>query len=585
MPKASYIDDTMLLLLVTCVLTFAGHVSAQPLGSLPPALEGVPAGPTAQPPPPPPPAPADDEPEADADADAPFAIAQAFADDPDDTDDREIGTVAAPTGFMKPKPEPLGPLPRQCECVAPRTDQNRNKIIVGDIRGLSDKWCDGGDSSSNSFGLSNMVWTWGQFIDHDVVGSEPPKNASEQYVKMMDNPTRFVILRRTGPEIGVDLDNCGGPESTHTGLVDGTPVYGTIPDTEELLKDPLRDGCHLRAEPGPKGEFLPLAAKVNAVTGTLEVSIVAGDFRAEEQAILTAMHTVWMREHNRLCTVMETGKKTKDLPGKERFEIAKATVISKMQVITLEEFLPALGIRPNDLKRRARDGFDISGVFATVEFSIAYRLGHTLIPDKIGRFSLGGLFKGGEFFLEDDNSPNPHPSGKKYRDDSDDDIDDMMRAVAQESAAELDGKMSNGLRNILFGPLVVKDGIPSGAEDLCTRNIYRGRDLHLPSYAGLARCYGIEPNQATERETPDAWLGLNREPKQGNDVLGPTLKAILVEHFARVLFGPDGNYWRKNELEKQVRRGDFRREVRRTTLAKVISMNTGANLSGNSFKV
>ena len=46
------------------------------------------------------------------------------------------------------------------------------------------------------------------------------------------------------------------------------------------------------------------------------------------------MLQVWLREHNRLCTVMETGRKTKDLPGKERFKIAKATVIAKMQVRT-----------------------------------------------------------------------------------------------------------------------------------------------------------------------------------------------------------------------------------------------------------
>ena len=93
-----------------------------------------------------------------------------------------------------------------------------------------------------------------------------------------------------------------GPESTHTGLVDGTPVYGTIEATEEELKDPNRDGCHLRAEPGPKGEFLPLAAQINKETGKLEVSIVAGDFRAEEQAILTAMHTVSPACHATMCT-------------------------------------------------------------------------------------------------------------------------------------------------------------------------------------------------------------------------------------------------------------------------------------------
>ena len=56
----------------------------------------------------------------------------------------------------KPEPPGLGHLPRQCECVEPRINPKTNKIIVGDIRGLSNRWCDGGDSSDNSFGLSNM---------------------------------------------------------------------------------------------------------------------------------------------------------------------------------------------------------------------------------------------------------------------------------------------------------------------------------------------------------------------------------------------------------------------------------------------
>ena len=86
-----------------------------------------------------------------------------------------------------------------------------------------------------------------------------------------------------------------GPESTHTGHVDATPVYGTVDETEELLKDPNRDGCHLRAEPGPKGEFLPISTEGD------QVDIVAGDFRAEEQAILTAMHTVCPTCHATMC--------------------------------------------------------------------------------------------------------------------------------------------------------------------------------------------------------------------------------------------------------------------------------------------
>lgn len=47
----------------------------------------------------------------------------------------------------------------------------------------------------------------------------------------------------------------------------------------------------------------------------------------------------------------------------------------------------------------------------------------------------------------------------------------------------------------------------------------------------------------TEAMTPDPWLGLLREPKNTGKVLGPTLEAIVVEHFSRVLFGPHGNFF------------------------------------------
>jgi hypothetical protein len=33
---------------------------------------------------------------------------------------------------------------------------------------------------------------------------------------------------------------------------------------------------------------------------------VTGDARANEHAILTTMHTIWVREHNRLCKLFKT---------------------------------------------------------------------------------------------------------------------------------------------------------------------------------------------------------------------------------------------------------------------------------------
>lgn len=47
---------------------------------------------------------------------------------------------------------------------------------------------------------------------------------------------------------------------------------------------------------------------------------------------------IWVREHNRLCGVLEGNQGTNDLSGDEQFEISKAAVIAKMQVRFAKSF-------------------------------------------------------------------------------------------------------------------------------------------------------------------------------------------------------------------------------------------------------
>ena len=65
-----------------------------------------------------------------------------------------------------------------------------------------------------------------------------------------------------------------------------------------------------------------------------------------------------------------------------------------MQWITIREFLPALGIRQPQLYRKAALGFTVDNSLSTVEFSIAWRLGHTVIPDMLGTREISDLFRG-----------------------------------------------------------------------------------------------------------------------------------------------------------------------------------------------
>ena len=83
-----------------------------------------------------------------------------------------------------------------------------------------------------------------------------------------------------------------------------------------------------------------------------------------------------------------------------------------------------------------------------------------------------------------------------------------------------------------------------------------------------------------ESETPDAWVGLMREPKAGG-VLPPTLRAIILEQFHRLFFGTGGLYWR-DSIGKL---GPFVSEVEGSTYGEIISANIGMPVRGNVFKM
>lgn len=82
-----------------------------------------------------------------------------------------------------------------------------------------------------------------------------------------------------------------------------------------------------------------------------------------------------------------------------------------------------------------------------------------------------------------------------------------------------------------------------------------------------------------QAETPDAWLGLLREPKTTGQPLPPTLRAIMVEQFHRSFFGIGGRYWKSNMRRVH----GFVREIERSTYARIISANTDITVFGNVF--
>lgn len=80
--------------------------------------------------------------------------------------------------------------------------------------------------------------------------------------------------------------------------------------------------------------MLPL--KENDEHGSLD----AGDVRANENLILLSYHTIFMREHNRLCKLIISKHPT--LSDEEIYQTARNYVIGLIQKITFEDFLPTL---------------------------------------------------------------------------------------------------------------------------------------------------------------------------------------------------------------------------------------------------
>src|SRR5262249_7226022 len=66
---------------------------------------------------------------------------------------------------------------------------------------------------------------------------------------------------------------------------------------------------------------------------------VAGDVRANEQAALTAVQTLFVREHNRIVAALPS-----TISQQDKFQLARAVVIAEIQYITYNEFLPAVGV-------------------------------------------------------------------------------------------------------------------------------------------------------------------------------------------------------------------------------------------------
>lgn len=455
-------------------------------------------------------------------------------------------------------------------------------------REISNQLCNQEQSIPNDRNLTGLVWLWGQFLDHDIdltTHADPieefpiPVPTGDIFFDPGSTGIQVIPLERSifDTSTGTSTESPRQQLNTITSYIDGSNVYGS----DDVRAAALRtfEGGKLKTSDDnllPKNtEGLPNAG------GPSPSLFLAGDIRANENIILTSMHTVFMREHNRLAEEIAAAKPK--LNDEEIYQRARKQVIGLMQGITYNEFLPALfGDKP--LKKYKGYKKKIDASIANVFSTAAYRFGHSTVNSVVMRL---------------DNDGNVIPEGNLeladafFRPDQiqdSDDIDFLLKGISSILMEEVDIFVVGDLRNFLFGPP------GAGGLDLPSLNMQRGRDHGLPGYNEVRRNYGLaaatsftDINSNTEIankiseayggdiEKVDAWLGIIAEDHITGTSTGETMRTIVLDQFNRLRKGD--RFWYENYLSKKKIK-----EVNNTTLADVIKRNTGlTTLQENVF--
>src|SRR5256886_3458672 len=306
----------------------------------------------------------------------------------------------------------------------------------------------------------------------------------------------------------------------------------------------------------------PASAPVMAVDGRLlahpNKAMVAGDVRGNENIALTATHTLFAREHNRIVGLLPNF-----YTAEQKFQIARRVVIAEQQYITYHEFLPTMGVNlPAYTGYKTTVNTALSNEFATVGYRAHSQIhGEIEVKTDRARYSAAQLaaFAAQGIKVEDGATPDEvilavplnvaffNPALVKQIGEG-----PIMEAMGKESQYKNDALIDNQLRSVLFQ--VPKPGNTNciepvdpacftGVVDLGAIDIDRGRDHGMPSYNDLRQAYGLAP-KASFAEIVNGSETFPRDPKltpgnENNDPDSLDFTALFDINGAAIPLGSD----------------------------------------------
>lgn len=438
--------------------------------------------------------------------------------------------------------------------------------------------------------LSDYVWVFGQFIDHEIIlvenNHEEPLSISipaDDEVFIPGGVPIFMFRSVAFDGSGTSSDNVRTYRNDLTAYIDASTVYGSTESREHWLRSFI-DG-KLKVSEGNLLPWNTLTGEFNDPTdsdapfmddavGVGPKHFIAGDVRANENPLLATIHTLFVREHNRLAT--EIAAEHPDFDDEEIYQDARRRVGAYLQSIVYNEWLPAMGV---NLAPYAGYREEVNAQISNVFSAAAFRMGHTLINSNIMRLDEeGAVLASGDITLRDaffNPIVIPLAGG----------IDPYIRGMAAQVQQELDCKVIDDVRNFLFG-------LPGqGGLDLAAININRGRERGLGDYNSIREDIGLPRLQSLSELTSnaediavlqdlygsvdqiDAWVGMLAEDHMPEAMFGNTIMAIMEDQFQRLRDGDRFFY-----LNDEAFSDEEKLEITNTSFRDLIMRNTGIDV-------
>jgi len=445
-------------------------------------------------------------------------------------------------------------------------------------RAISNALCEQFGTVGNPAAIRDIFWLFGQFLDHDIdlTQAADPEEDFDIVVPTGDphfdffatgNETIPVNRSAYDPATGTGAGNPRQQVNQITAFIDASNVYGSDATRAAALRRNQGKG---RLDTS-RGKRLPLnqLGLHNAGGDDNPELFLAGDVRANEHVGLSAMHMVFVREHNRLARLIY--RTDRALSDDEIYERARAQVGAQLQAITYEEFLPIL-LGPGAMAPYAGYNPMVDPGVANEFSTAAYRFGHTMLSPQLQRVQRNGQpYRRGPLALRSAFF-NPDLLRKGGP------VEHLWRGLAAQLAQRIDLLVINDVRNFLFG-------VPgAGGFDLVSLNIQRGRDHGLADYNGVRVAYGLAPvvtfaditsNVDVQQDLAtlygsvndiDLWVGGLAEDHVPGALVGETFWTVITDQFERLRDGDRFFY-------ENVFSGDELAELKATRLADVLRRN------------